>query len=260
MHLPARLSSSTLGDLLGALHREGTTGLLELREIRGPRGRTVPGRIHRIHLRSGLVAAADTALPVPPIGEILARDRLVPADAVRLLVGRIQAGDRRAAGEILSGEGLAAAEAIRAGLRRQLEERVEAIFAVEDASVTFHTARPLPQAVRIAPLGASEFLRGRPRARDRGASKRGGPPPSPPPAVEAEPRSGLRPMFDEARERARRLLGLPRGAGSGDARRAFRKLASLLHPDRLLAAPEEEQRARAAQFAELSAAYHLLVA
>jgi hypothetical protein len=55
MLLPGRLSASTLGDLLGALHREQVTGQLDLVEIRGPRGRSVPGRRHRIELRQGLV-------------------------------------------------------------------------------------------------------------------------------------------------------------------------------------------------------------
>jgi curved DNA-binding protein CbpA len=53
------------------------------------------------------------------------------------------------------------------------------------------------------------------------------------------------------------LLGVSRGAGLADVRRAFRRLASALHPDR--APPGDEERL-AARFAELSAAYHLLVA
>src|SRR5271165_5650253 len=122
MHLPRRLSTSTLGDLLGSLHREGITGLIELSEIRGPGGRSVPGRVHRIHLRGGLVVGVDTGLPVPPLGEILRREGLVPGAAVRLLMSRIEAGDRRAAGEILHSSGLASVEAIRAALRMQLRE------------------------------------------------------------------------------------------------------------------------------------------
>jgi curved DNA-binding protein CbpA len=43
-------------------------------------------------------------------------------------------------------------------------------------------------------------------------------------------------------------------------RRAFRRLASALHPDRLASAALEERQRQAARFAELSAAYHLLVA
>jgi hypothetical protein len=250
MHLPRRLSTSTLGDLLGSLHRRGITGLIELGEIRGPGGRSVPGRIHRIHLRGGLVVSVDTELPVPPLGEMLCREGLVPGEAVRLLVTRIEAGDRRPAGEILHSSGLASAEAIRAALRAQLRERVEALFGVEDATVGFHTARPLPHALRVAPLGPGEFLHGRPRGRDRGR-------------VDEAPRSEARPVTgasEDPCERARRLLGIPRGAGLGEVRRAFRKVAGSVHPDRLASAALEEQKRQAARFAELSAAYHLLVA
>jgi curved DNA-binding protein CbpA len=56
------------------------------------------------------------------------------------------------------------------------------------------------------------------------------------------------------------LLGISGEASLGDVRRAFRRLAGQLHPDRIVAASPEEQRRTAARFAELSAAYHLLVA
>jgi hypothetical protein len=202
MHLPGRLSTSTLGDLLGALHRERTTGLLELREIRGPIGRSMPGRVHRIHLRAGLIAAIDTTLPASPAAP--------------------------------------------------LRERLEALFTVEEASIAFYTARPITHVVRAAPLGPGEFLHGRPRARDRQRAGAGAPPRPARPAPRA--------LVDDARERARRLLGIPTGAETGDVRRAFRRMASALHPDRMVAAPADELRKQSARFAELSAAYHLLVA
>jgi len=202
MQLPGRLSASTLGDLLGALHREGVTGLLELSEIRGPHGRTVPGRIHRIHLRGGLVLGVETPLAL------------------------------------------------------HVREALEIMFALEDAAITFRTARPL--SVRPAPLHPRDFLHGRPRARDRGkagaASAKQGHEETPP------PRSGVRPVFDEARDRARRVLGLSVTAAPDEVRRAFRKMAITLHPDRLGEGSAAEQRSRALRFAELSAAYHLLVA
>jgi len=103
-------------------------------------------------------------------------------------------------------------------------------------------------AVRAAPLGPAEFLHGRPRARDKGRAPR-----NPPPAAAA-------PITEDPSDRARRLLGIPRGAGLGEVRRAFRRMASALHPDRLGAAALEEQQRQSARFAELSAAYHVLVA
>ena len=250
MHLPGRLSTSTLGDLLGSLHRESITGVIELREIVGRGGRGVPGRLHRVHLRGGLVVAVDTAFRVPPLGEILCREGLAPGEAVRLLMTRIEAGDRRAAGEILQSSGLASAAAVRAGLRTQLCERVEALFGLEDATIGFRTARPLPHALQVTPLGPRDFLHGRPRVRTQSRPERDEPPPS-----------RVRPVVvEDPCERARRLLGIPRGAGLGEVRRAFRKIAGSVHPDRLASAALEEQRRQAARFAELSAAYHLLVA
>lgn len=58
MELPGTLSQSTLGDLLGALHRAGQSGTLDLRETKGP----TAGTVHRIHLRGGLVVAVQLAV------------------------------------------------------------------------------------------------------------------------------------------------------------------------------------------------------
>src|SRR5579863_4963628 len=113
MLLPRRLSTSTLGDLLGSLHRGGTTGVLELSEVRSPRGTGVPGRIHRVHLRGGLVIAIDTPLGVPRLGEILQREGAVSDEVIRLLEACIEGGDRRAAGDILQSSLLVPDEAIR---------------------------------------------------------------------------------------------------------------------------------------------------
>jgi hypothetical protein len=58
MQLPGSLSQSTLGDLLGNLHRAGVSGTLDLRETKGPRA----GTVHRIHLLAGLVNAVELAV------------------------------------------------------------------------------------------------------------------------------------------------------------------------------------------------------
>jgi hypothetical protein len=258
MHLPGRLSSSSLGDLLGSLYRQRITGTVELTEACSPQGRGVPGRLHRVHLRGGLVVAVDTAIPVLPLGEILRRDGQCSREAVRLLVTRIEAGDRRAAGVILESAGLASAETIRGALHAQLRERVDALFTLEDARVAFRTARPLPLAAGSTPLSPVEFLHGRPRHRDQGARVGARTEEHTPP-----PPSGVRPVrsdLDPADEHARLLLGLPRGAAVSDVRRAFRRLASALHPDRIAGAALEEQERSAARFVELATAYHRLVA
>ncbi|HVY49422.1 MAG TPA: hypothetical protein VHB21_26200, partial [Minicystis sp.] len=110
MFLPGRLAASTLGDVLGALHRVRVTGVVELTEVSGANG-GVPGRRHSITLADGLVADVDGTA---------------------------------------NGPGLAA--------------RLEALFALSDASIRFHVARRAPSAPPVAPR---DFLHGRPRARDK---------------------------------------------------------------------------------------------
>lgn len=59
MQLPGRLRLTTLGDVLGALHRERATGVLELTECDGARA----GVTHRLHLVHGLVAEVGAGPP-----------------------------------------------------------------------------------------------------------------------------------------------------------------------------------------------------
>jgi DnaJ-domain-containing protein 1 len=54
LELPGRLERSTLGDVLGALHRSGATGALRIEET-GPEG----SRQHVIYLREGLIADVE---------------------------------------------------------------------------------------------------------------------------------------------------------------------------------------------------------
>ena len=55
------------------------------------------------------------------------------------------------------------------------------------------------------------------------------------------------------------MLGLDEDASIADVTKAFRDLASQLHPDRHVDAPEAERRAMHQRFAALSAAYHALI-
>ena len=253
MHLPGRLSTSTLGDLLGSLHRESITGVIELREICRPAaGAACRAAPPRPPARRARGRRRHRASACRRSGEILCRDGLCSREAVRLLVTRIEAGDRRAAGEILQSSGLASADAIRAALRAQLRERVDALFALEDATIGFRTARPLPHALRATPLGPAEFLHGRPRAARRGPDSARDEP-------AADPRRAGRAAEDPSSARAGSWASRAAPA-LGEVRRAFRRMARRLHPDRLASAALEEQQRQAARFAELSAAYHLLVA
>jgi len=54
------------------------------------------------------------------------------------------------------------------------------------------------------------------------------------------------------------VLGVAADASPDEVRRAFRRLAAPLHPDRLLAEDECQRRHKLQRFAELSSAYHLL--
>ncbi|WP_437580319.1 J domain-containing protein [Sorangium sp. So ce887] len=263
MQLPSRLSTSTLGDLLGALHRERTTGLLELCELRTPSGSTVPGRQHRIQLFSGLVTAVETPLRVPRLGEILAREGSAPEPSIQRLAALVAAHRGRRTGEVLVAAGLIPESAVERALQIQLRARLEALFAIEEATICFHTARPLAGSLRqTGPLAPSDFLHGRPRARDRhrrvAGAARGAPSSAPPRgAPSSAPPRAVR--LDEPRRRALEVLGLREGATEAEIRRTFRRMAAVLHPDRGAAQPGERAQ-RTAQFAELSAAYHLLVA
>ncbi|HSO00317.1 MAG TPA: DnaJ domain-containing protein [Candidatus Nanopelagicales bacterium] len=266
MLLPSRLSTSTLGDLLGALHRQGTTGLLELCELWAPGGAAVPGRQHRVQLYAGLVTAVETPLPAPRLGELLERRGALSSAAVARIAAINAARVGRLTGEQLVDAGLASREAVERALRAQLRARLDALFTLEEASICFHTARPLTDSLRrVGPLGPTDFLHGRPRARDRrrpGAWSPPRPEPSrasssysssysPPPPPPPPPSRTVR--VDERRLRALQLLGLREGATDADVRRAFRRIAARVHPDR---GPGGDTGA----FAELSAAYHLLVA
>lgn len=273
MLLPSRLSTSTLGDLLGALHRQGTTGLLELCELWTPGGASVPGRQHRIQLHAGLVTAVDTPLPAPKLGELLERSGAISSSGVARLAAMTAARSGRLTGEQLIAAGLVTREALERALRAQLRARLDALFGLAEASICFHTARPLADTLRrIGPLGPTDFLHGRPRARDVRRAGRPSPFGSVPRSEAArDPRGAPRSAdpghaaprparaLDERKLRALALLGLGADASEADVRRAFRRLAARLHPDRIAASGGAAAQSTA-RFAELSAAYHLLVA
>jgi hypothetical protein len=234
MQLPGRLRSTTLGDLLGALHRAAATGTLELIEDRG--------RAHRVHLAEGLVIAVELDGASPSLAEILRRDRAADDDVLRRSLLRAMSS-HRLHGEVLVDEFRLSPSVVGDALRRQLLARLASIDTLADARVSFRVAvRPPRGALYQAPLGAAEFLQGRRRARARGSARASS-------AVESR-----------ADAAAWRVLGVPPGAGAAEIKRAYKRLALATHPDLHPDATQEERRALEARFSEITDAYRSLVA
>ena len=242
MKLPGRLRLTTLGDVLGALNREAASGVLELGEDRGV--------THRVYFLDGMITQIDTDLFRERLGDVLAGQGFLGARALARLARRLLESPRRRAGEILVEEGFATADLVSAGLRRQLRHKLEALFRLRDAQMTFRV--PRPHDPHRAPLSPGEFLHGRPRARPR---------------VRVEPRPAERDPYAHdtppaapvgTRARALATLGLLPGADRDAIQRAFRTLARRTHPDCFPHADPSERARLLSRFAELSAAYHSL--
>lgn len=237
MQLHGRLRLTTLGDLLGALLRERLSGTLELTEERGPSA----GRVHALHLKEGLIVQIDTAIPVARIGEILLAegwlDGSTLTEALDRQRGTVPVGQR------LVELGIVPYVALESALRRQIRQRLEAMFRLQDAQVAFRLIRPRRRELDVhKPLLPEEYLRGRPRARDRGQATEN--------------------TWDDGRDGVRRrdlqLLGLSPSADPETIRSAFRRLARSIHPDRYPSAQPEKREHLRKRFADLSAAYHRL--
>lgn len=245
MNLPGRLRLSTLGDMLGVLHRAGASGILELIEQDG----SLSGRTHRVFLDGGLIDGVESRLATPKLGEILLREGLLGLEGVRILLRKLVEQPGKQAGQILLDERLVDSSLLDASLRAQLKARLEALFKLRDALVRFHVRRP-PRRASRSPEGEArratlltprEFLHGRPRAR----------------TGRLEPRRS-EPTVDALEHAAYVMLGLAPGADAEAVRRAFRKLAALHHPDRHPTATPAEKTLLAHRFAQITAAYHRL--
>jgi hypothetical protein len=240
MNLPGSLKLTTLGDVLGALHREHADGVLELVEAHGASA----GRRHKVYFSGGLVDGAETELAHPRLGEILVEQGVLQRDALSALLRRlVEAPDRRV-GEILLAELNGGEATVSRALRSQLRAKLDAIFRLGDALLRFSVRRkPQERGVRAEPLSPSEFLHGRPRSRRHAT-------------IGGEGRATRREESEKAH--ARRLLGLSDCDGASEARRAFRRLAAAHHPDRFPNASAEEMARLLRRFSAISQAYHKL--
>jgi DnaJ-domain-containing protein 1 len=231
MHLPSRLRSTTLGDLLGRLHRARANGTLELVEDRG--------RVHRVHLAGGLLVAVELDGASPSLAEILRSERAANDDVLRRSF-LLAIASRRLHGEVLISEFRVSPALVASALRRQVAARLAAIDGLGDARVMFRVAlRPPRWALERAPLDAKEFLHGRRRAR------------------EASPAD--LPATGSATEESNawRLLGISPKTDMAGIKRAYRQLVRAVHPDLHPGATEDQRHALEARFVKITEAYRL---
>lgn len=245
MHLPGRLKATTLGDLLGALHRECSTGTLELAEP--------SARIHRVHLSAGLVTAVELDRATASLAEILRRGEEIDEDVLRRSLLRAMAS-RRLHGEVLVRDFHLSPMVVGRALRRQLMLRLQVLEDLGDAQVGFRvTVRPPRGALVDEPLGVPEFLAGRKRTRDRDAEASRG-------AYRSSPAATMPGGWDPARATAYRALGVAFNADPTEVKQAYRRLVRTYHPDLHPDATHDERRTLSSRFAEITAAYRTLVA
>src|SRR5262249_20294945 len=152
----------------------------------------------------------------PTLGELLLSRGCVD----REVLDRATRAARKAQkliGEALLDEGSVDVATIDGAMAAQTAERLDALYGLTRASLRFLVAAvgaqkppiPLRAALAAPQLHPAVFLYGRPRARHR-----------------------ERMVALDARRDALRTLGLASGATSDEIRRAFKKLAMELHPDR----------------------------
>lgn len=239
MRLPGRLRSTSLGDLLGTLHRGQATGTLELLEDRG--------RSHRIHMAGGLVVSVELDAATPTLAEVLRGEPSADEDVLRRSLLRALAS-QRLHGEVLIGEFHVSPAVVGRALRQQLAARLQVLEELRDARVGFRVAvRPPRGALQGRPsepgeahwtsaLEPRDFLHGRRRARER----------------------GVEPHARAPHSTAWQALGLSPGADVPEIKQAYRRLARAVHPDLHPDATDGERRVLAARFNAITEAYRVL--
>lgn len=245
MLLPGRLRATTLGDLLGTLHRGKSSGTLELSESNG--------RTHRVHLVNGLVSAVEVDRASASLAEILRRQENVDEDTLRRSLLRAMAS-RRLHGEVLVRDFHLSPEIVGRAVRRQVMLRLQILEDLVDAQIFFRVTVPSPRGALVdEPLAPTEFLAGRKRLRDREGEIGGA-------RSSVKIPAGMPGGWDPARASAYRTLGVALGADDDTVKQAYRRLVRAYHPDLHPDATHDERRSMSARFAEVTAAYRALVA
>ena len=246
MNLCGRLALTTLGDLLGTVHRSEAKGIVELIEDAGP----AAGRKHRLHFDSGHLRFIESALGAQSLGELLVAKRLISRARHFELLTNLEDNPGTSTGSWLTEVRWVDPDDIGQTVREQASRRLDALYQLRDARVAFRIARPQPSGfVASLPLTAREFLQGRPRMRDLHAAAQ--PPYSMNAPIESQP-------VDPHRRRALLVLGLEPHADTVDVKRAFRRMVARLHPDRHLVVPEHQRELARRRFAQVTEAYQLL--
>jgi hypothetical protein len=219
LELPASLRQSTLGDVLGALHRHRVSGALRLDEADGAGSAS-----HTIHWLDGLIYDVETPLSVTPFAQLLRRE-----------------AERARADGLAAERGVPRVDraAFERALEQQRHERLEALFRLGQARLTFSAMNRSRRPLR--PLDPRDFLHGRPRSRDG----------RPCPHVESMSES-------LARLEALAVLGLRRGASDADVSLAFKRIARCYHPDLHPHADEGAKAELSRKFTRAALAYHTL--
>lgn len=242
MQLPGRLKATTLGDLLGAIHRSRSSGTLELTENNG--------RAHRVFLTGGLVTAVELDRASASLAEILRRYDEIDEDTLRRSLLRALAS-RRLHGEVLVRDFQLSPVVLDRALRRQIMLRLAVLEELGEAQISFRVAVRAPRGALLEePLRPRDFLAGRKRARDREARS------------EASESQSMRvaPPVDAGKAQAYRALGVAVGSGETEIKRAYRRLVRSYHPDLHPSASADERRTLSVRLSEVTAAYKALVA
>ena len=213
MLLPSRLRETTLGDLLATLHRAYASGVLELVE---------PHRRHTIHLRRGLVQAVECSERAHRFGDLAADTGLCARSDVERASREARARGWRIGHHLVTTGAMSALARDRV-LDAQRARRLDALYAVSDADLRFHAARPLPPgSAEQSPMEARETFFGRARRRDHGRTT----------------------AHTSLRAAALATLGLSSDATESQVRSRYRERVRELHPDSGAPSANETERLR----------------
>lgn len=240
MQLPATLELTTLGDLLGTLHRGRAYGVIELTELPS-------GWIHEVHLWDGYVVGAHVTRGCATLGEVLCRRSDSPGLSGAIARALQRLADGRPLGERLLAAGVVSRAQLSAALLELYRERLDFMERLPNARVRFRPLRRMAMAELC--LGPEEFLHGRRRRREPAAR-------APRPAVSAT----AAPHADAARADDYRALGLTPGAPPCVIKQAFRAAVRRCHPDRSAHLGAQAVERAEAQLRRLLASYERICA